>query len=60
MMLYIPAVQLQNQPTLRYEPLIMRAAVITLTAKKALIPATARLNITHADKGLRAHSDSPA
>src|SRR5439155_26715474 len=53
MMLNIPPVQLKNQPAVRNEPLILRAAMGTLTAKKTLVPATARLNIAHANKGLR-------
>src|SRR6267154_2896 len=49
MMLHIPMVQLKNQPTLRNKPLIVRAAMIAPAAKKALIPAAARLNISHAN-----------
>jgi hypothetical protein len=60
MMGHIPAVQLKNQATVRIEPLIMRPAVPALTAKESLIPATARLDITHTDKGLRVHRHSAA
>ena len=49
MMLHIPMVQLKNQPALRNKSLIVRAAMIAPTAKKALIPAAARLNISHAN-----------
>jgi hypothetical protein len=55
MMLHIPAVQLKNQLPVRNEPLILRAAMATLTAKETLIPATARLNIAHANKRLWTH-----
>lgn len=58
MMLHIPAMQLKNQAVVRNGPLIVRAAVPTLTTKQALIPATARLNITHTNKGLGMHGDS--
>ena len=52
MMLDIPSVQLKNQPALRNQPLILSAAMRTLTAKETLIPATARFNIAYANKGL--------
>ena len=52
MMLHIPSVQLKNQPAVRNQPLILRAAMRTLTAKETLIPATARFNIAYANKGL--------
>jgi hypothetical protein len=55
MMLHIPTVQLKNQLPVRNEPLILRAAMATLTAKETLIPATARLNIAHANKRLWTH-----
>lgn len=57
MMLHIPAVQLKHQPAVRNEPLILRAAMVALTTKQALIPATARLDITHADQGLWTHTN---
>ena len=57
MMLDFPAVQLKHQPALRNEPVIIRAAVVTSTAQKPLIPATARLNIVHANQGLRSHTN---
>ena len=57
MMVHIPAVQLKNQPAVRNEPLILRAAMRTLTAKETLIPATARFNIAHANKGLWTHTN---
>jgi len=52
MMLHILSVQLKNQPAVRNQPLILRAAMRTLTAKETLIPATARFNIAYANKGL--------
>jgi hypothetical protein len=55
MMVHIPSVQLKNQLPARNEPLILRAAMATLTAKETLIPATARLNIAHANKRLWTH-----
>ena len=58
MMLHIPAVQLKNQLAVRNEPLILRAAMATLTVKETLIPATARLNIAHGNKGLWTHTNS--
>jgi hypothetical protein len=60
MMLHIPAVQLKNQPAVRNEPLVLRAAMAALTAKEALIPATARLNIAHANERLWTHANSVA
>ena len=56
-MLHIPPVQLKDQAAVRNEPLIFTAAMRTLTGKEALIPATARLNIAHANKGLWAHKN---
>jgi hypothetical protein len=55
--LHIPAMQLKDQLTMRVEALIGRAPVPALTAQQSLIPATARLNITHTDKGLGVHKD---
>ena len=55
MVLHVPAVQLQNQPAVRDESLILSAAVVTLTTQEALIPAAACLDVTHANQGLRAH-----
>jgi hypothetical protein len=49
MVFHIPLVQLKDQPLLRDESLIVRAAMIAPAAKKALIPAAARLNVPHAD-----------
>ena len=60
MMLHIPAVQLKNQPAMRNEPLILRAAMVTLTTKETLIPATARFNIAHANQGLWTHTNFAA
>ena len=60
MMLHLPSVQLKDQPVVRNEPLILRAAMRTLAAEEALIPATARLNVAHAEKGLWTHRNSVA
>src|SRR5439155_23893299 len=60
MMLHIPSVQLKKQPAVRNEPLILRAAMRTLAAKETLIPATARLHIAHANKGLWTHTNLAA
>ena len=49
MMLNIPSVQLKNQPAVRNEPLVLGAAMGALAAKETLIPATARLDIGHAN-----------
>jgi hypothetical protein len=57
-MLHFPFVQLQDQPTIRNQTLILRAAVRALAAQKTLIPATARLNVAHADERLWTHEDS--
>ena len=55
MMLHIPSVQLKNQPAVRNEPLIVGPAMGALAAKETLIPATARLDIGHANKWLWIH-----
>ena len=49
MMLDIPTVQLKNQPAVRNKSLILGAAMIALAAEESLIPATARLDIGHAN-----------
>ena len=55
MMLDLPSVQLQNQPAVRNEPLIVRPAMRTLTAQEPLVPAAARLNVTRANERLWTH-----
>ena len=57
MMSHIPTVQLKGQPALRNEPLVVGAAVVALAIEEALVPATARLNVTHANEGLWLHRD---
>ena len=52
MMLHIPSVQLKDQPAMGNEPFILTAAMRALTAKETLIPATARLDIAHANERL--------
>jgi len=51
-MLHIPGVQLKNEPALGNEPLVLRASMPTLTPEQTLIPATAGLNIAHANQWL--------
>src|SRR5437879_5480209 len=48
MVLDLPAVQLQDQPAIRYQPLILGAAVRALTTQETLIPAAAGLDVAHA------------
>jgi hypothetical protein len=57
MMLHIPSVQLKNQPAVRNKPLIVGPAMGALAAKETLIPATARLDIGHANKWLWIHTN---
>ena len=52
---HIPAVQLQDQLSIRNKPLVLRSAVRTLTAQQTLIPTTARFDIMHANQRLWAH-----
>jgi hypothetical protein len=52
MILFLPGVELKDQLAVGNEALVVRTAVGTLTAKKTLIPATARLNISRANQGL--------
>ena len=55
MMLGLPMVQLKDESVARDEPFIVRAAMRTLATKQTLIPTTAGLNVTHANKGLWTH-----
>ncbi len=57
MMLHIPSVQLKNQPVVRNEPLVRGPAMGALAPKETLIPATARLDIGHANKWLWIHTN---
>ncbi len=59
-MLHFPTVQLQNELAVRDQPFIFGATMRALPTEKMLIPATARFNITHANKGLRMHRNSGA
>lgn len=52
MVLDVPIVQLEDQISVRDQSLIIRPAVITLTAKETLIPTTARFDIMNANEGL--------
>ena len=60
MMLNIPSVQLKNQPAVRNEPLVVGSPMGALAAKETLIPATARLDIGHANKWLWIHTNLAA
>ena len=60
MVLHIPSVQLQDQPALGDQPFILTAAMRALTTQQTLVPATARLNVTHADEWLWMHRNSLA
>ena len=60
MVLHFPPVQLQNRPTMRDQPFILRATMRALTTEETLIPATARLDITNANEGLCTHTNSSA
>src|SRR6185312_135996 len=55
---HIPVVQLENQPVTDNKPLVLLPAMRTLTAKQALIPATARLDVMHTNKRLWTHNIS--
>lgn len=52
MILHIPAVQLQHQPSVRNEPFVIRPAMFAAAAEPALIPAVASFHLAHADEGL--------
>ena len=52
MMLDVPVVQLEDELSARDQPFIIRSAVAALTAKETLIPATARLDVMHANERL--------
>ena len=52
---HTPAVQLQDQPSIRNKTVILGAAMRTSTTKQTLIPATARFDIVHANQRLWAH-----
>jgi hypothetical protein len=56
LMRYIPSVQLKKQLSMRNEALVFWAAMPGLTAQETLVPATARFNIVHANKGLQSHN----
>ena len=50
--LHVPPVQLENQPAVGHEPVVLGATVAAAAAKETLIPAAARLDIGYADEGL--------
>jgi len=51
----IPAMQLQDQSSIRSQTLVLGPSVRTSTTKQTLIPATARFDIVHANQRLWAH-----
>jgi len=51
-MLDMPIVQLQDQSSMRDQPLILRPAVVAPATQETLIPATARLDVMHANERL--------
>ena len=55
MVLDVPIVQLEDQLSLPNQSLIIRPAVAALTAEEPLIPTTARLDVMHANEGLKTH-----
>lgn len=57
MMLDMPIVQLEDQLPARDQSLIIWSAVRALAAEQLLIPATARLDVAHANEWLRMHTD---
>ena len=57
-MLLLPAVQLQDQPAAGDEAFVVRPAVVAPAAEQPLIPPAARLDVAHADQGLRTHAIS--
>ena len=52
---HVPSVQLKDQSIVQNKTLILGAAMCTSTTKQTLIPATARLDIVHANERLWAH-----
>jgi hypothetical protein len=52
MVLHIPSVQLKNQCVTRDQSLILGTTMPALATKEVLIPATARLDVAHANEGL--------
>ena len=57
MILLVPGMELKDQLTIGNEPLVVRAAMGTLTAKETLIPATTRFDIARANKRLWMHGN---
>src|SRR6476659_4548962 len=55
MMRQIPPMQLQDQPVMRNQPLIVGSAMRALTTKELLIPTTGRLNIFRTNQWLWTH-----
>jgi hypothetical protein len=55
MMFDVKAVQLQDEPTILHELLIMRAAVSSAAGEQALIPAAAGFDVGDTNERLGAH-----
>jgi hypothetical protein len=53
----LEAMQLQNEPSLRLESLVLRTTVRTPAAEKSLIPSATGFHVGYRDKRLRSHSD---
>src|SRR5690606_38028517 len=51
----IDAVQLEEQAAVAHEPLVLAPAVRALAAQEPLVPAAARLDVSHRDQGLGSH-----
>lgn len=54
-MLDAPSMELKNQAIVRRQPFVVGTPVTTLATQKALIPATAGLDVTDADQWLWSH-----
>src|SRR5579859_4434133 len=59
MMFDVKAVQLQDEPAILHELLIVRAAVSPAAAQQALVPPAAGCNIRYTDERLGAHGSHP-
>jgi hypothetical protein len=55
-MFNLESMQLKDQNTVRDQSLIFCTTVRTLAAEQTLVPAAARLDIGHRNKGLGAHA----
>jgi hypothetical protein len=60
MMFNIEAMQLQNEPAVFHQLLIVLASMSTATAEQTLVPLAAGFNICDTDQGLREHGPKPS